>query len=267
MRETVNDKENKGSRFTHFDENLIPFLQEVFLDYCNCCSAQLPSLCCAYLLSCVWLFVTLWTITQQAPLSIGFSRQEYWNELPSLLQGIFPTQELTGLLHCRRILYCLSPQRSPTTFTTFLFYCEVKALWWRKTHAVANYMLGPVLSPLLIHPLDRHQKQMVLLVPILQTRKRGETLRPLPKSQSWRREELCCSNHPWLLPITRLYYLFYNIKGPSLFIGHSKRSPRYFCDSRTITDWKWRRVIISDMFDRKVWKIDVTLNDKSQANE
>ena len=83
----------------------------------------------------------------------GFSRQEYWNRLPctptgdlpnpgieprsptlhadptnwatiepkdtgvgslSLLQGIFPTQESNWeLLHCRRILYQLSYQRSP----------------------------------------------------------------------------------------------------------------------------------------------------------
>ena len=27
----------------------------------------------------VWLFVTLWTIAHQAPLSMGFSRQEYWS--------------------------------------------------------------------------------------------------------------------------------------------------------------------------------------------
>ena len=27
--------------------------------------------------SCVWLFVTPWTVAYQAPLSIGFSRQEY----------------------------------------------------------------------------------------------------------------------------------------------------------------------------------------------
>ena len=30
----------------------------------------------------VQLFVTLWTIAHQAPLSMGFSWQEYWNELP-----------------------------------------------------------------------------------------------------------------------------------------------------------------------------------------
>ena len=27
----------------------------------------------------VWLFATLWTIAHQAPLSMGFSRQEYWS--------------------------------------------------------------------------------------------------------------------------------------------------------------------------------------------
>ena len=30
----------------------------------------------------VWFFVTLWTIACQAPLSMGFSRQEYWSGLP-----------------------------------------------------------------------------------------------------------------------------------------------------------------------------------------
>ena len=34
------------------------------------------------LLSRVQLFVTLWTGARQAPLSIEFSRQEYWSGLP-----------------------------------------------------------------------------------------------------------------------------------------------------------------------------------------
>ena len=33
------------------------------------------------------LFVTLWTVAHQAPLSIGFSRQEYWSGLPCLPLG------------------------------------------------------------------------------------------------------------------------------------------------------------------------------------
>ena len=33
-------------------------------------------------LSCVSLFATPWTVTYQAPLSMEFSRQEYWNGVP-----------------------------------------------------------------------------------------------------------------------------------------------------------------------------------------
>ena len=38
------------------------------------------------MLSCVQIFVILWTIACQAPQSMGFLRQEYWNALlcPSL---------------------------------------------------------------------------------------------------------------------------------------------------------------------------------------
>ena len=32
--------------------------------------------------SCVQLFATIWTVTCQAPLSMGFFRQEYWSGLP-----------------------------------------------------------------------------------------------------------------------------------------------------------------------------------------
>ena len=49
-------------------------------------------------------------VARQASLSMGFSRQEYWHGLPFPSPGIFPTQGLNlGLLHCRRILYHLSP--------------------------------------------------------------------------------------------------------------------------------------------------------------
>ena len=37
--------------------------------------------------SYVPLFVTLWTVAHQAPLSMGFSRQEYCSELPCPPQG------------------------------------------------------------------------------------------------------------------------------------------------------------------------------------
>ena len=42
-------------------------------------SMQLGKLAC--LLSCVRLFVAPWTIDNHAPLTMGFSRQEYWSGL------------------------------------------------------------------------------------------------------------------------------------------------------------------------------------------
>ena len=41
-------------------------------------------------LSHVQLFVTAWTVAHQAPLSKGFSRQEYWSGLPSPSPGNLP---------------------------------------------------------------------------------------------------------------------------------------------------------------------------------
>ena len=41
-------------------------------------------------LSHVRLFVTPWTVAHQAPLSMGFSRQEYWSGLPFPSPGDLP---------------------------------------------------------------------------------------------------------------------------------------------------------------------------------
>ena len=42
------------------------------------------------LLSHVWLFATPWTVTYQAPLIMGFSRQECWSGLPFPSPGYLP---------------------------------------------------------------------------------------------------------------------------------------------------------------------------------
>ena len=52
-------------------------------------------------LSRVWLFATPWTIAYQNPLSMVFSRQEYWSRLPLPSQGNSPTQ---GLNRVSRII-------------------------------------------------------------------------------------------------------------------------------------------------------------------
>ena len=58
-------------------------------------------LCCVpSCFSHVWLFATLWTVAHQTPLSMGFSREEYWSRRHALPQGIFPIQESNPQLLC-----------------------------------------------------------------------------------------------------------------------------------------------------------------------
>ena len=47
--------------------------------------------------SCVWLFVILWTRACQAPLSMGFSRQEYWSGFPCPPPGHLPDPEIEAV--------------------------------------------------------------------------------------------------------------------------------------------------------------------------
>ena len=74
----------------------------------------------AYALSCVQLFATLWTIVLQVPLSMDFSRQEYWCGLPFPTPGIFLNHEwnlwLFCLLHWQAGSLPLSHLGSPLLF-------------------------------------------------------------------------------------------------------------------------------------------------------
>ena len=45
---------------------------------------------CSSCFSRVWLFATPWTLARQAPLPMGFSREEHWSGLPCPLPGDLP---------------------------------------------------------------------------------------------------------------------------------------------------------------------------------
>ena len=82
---------------------------------------------CARVLSHVWVFATLWTVAQQAALSMGFSRQEHWVGSRALLQGIFPTQGSNpGLLHWQEVSLPLHHLGSPRIF---LPYTKSSSVW------------------------------------------------------------------------------------------------------------------------------------------
>ena len=53
----------------------------------------------------VRLCATLWAVACQGPLSMGFSRKEYWSGLPCPPPGDLPNPSLP---HCRQVLYHLS---------------------------------------------------------------------------------------------------------------------------------------------------------------
>ena len=61
-------------------------------------------------LSHVHLFATPWTTAHQAPLSMGFPRQEYWSGLPLPSPGDLSNP---GLLHWQEASLPVSHQRSP----------------------------------------------------------------------------------------------------------------------------------------------------------
>ena len=120
------------------------------------------------LLSHVWLFLTPWTAACQPPLSLEFSRQEYWSgyclchslPLPSpgdlpdpgiepgspychcLLQGIFLTQGLNpGLPHCRQVPYYLSHQGSPRILE-WVAYPFSRGSSWPSNQTGVSYIAG-----------------------------------------------------------------------------------------------------------------------------
>ena len=57
---------------------------------CISCLTPYPKPVKRYLLSRVQLFETPWTVANQAPLSVRFSRQEYWSGLPFPSLGDLP---------------------------------------------------------------------------------------------------------------------------------------------------------------------------------
>ena len=61
--------------------------------------------------TCVLLFVTLWTTSHQAPLFMGFSRQEYWSRLPCPPPGYLPDPGI-------KLASLMSPALARGFFTT-----------------------------------------------------------------------------------------------------------------------------------------------------
>ena len=78
----------------------------------------------------IWLFVTLWTVAQQASLSMWFSRQECWSGLPFPPAGDLPNPGIR-------------PWSPALQADSLLFVSPGKPRWLQ---LYANYILDPVLT-------------------------------------------------------------------------------------------------------------------------
>ena len=78
-------------KFSYCQSSQQELLQEYFVCVCVCvCVCSVTQLC----------LYNPQTVAHQAPLLIGFSRQEYWSGIPFLPLGIFPTQGWNPHLLC-----------------------------------------------------------------------------------------------------------------------------------------------------------------------
>ena len=83
----------------------------------------------------VWLFVTLWTVARQAPLSMGFSRQEYWGGLPCpppgdlLYPGIKPGSFMSPVLAGRFCTTCTSWEANFSHISFAFSLCTVSHIF------------------------------------------------------------------------------------------------------------------------------------------
>ena len=116
--------------------------------------------------SCVWFFAVLQTVALQAPLSMGFSRQEYWSGLPCPSPedlpnwGIEPVS-LTSLELASRFFttsttweasfsMCVSVKGQEEPVTALRFHSEILAgppgevlhHGWNSPHGYCSYIFG-----------------------------------------------------------------------------------------------------------------------------
>ena len=113
--------------------------------------------------SCVWFFVTTWTVAHKAPLSVGFSRQEYWSGLlfpfprdipnPGIEPAPLKFPALTGGFFTPTVIWAALLLLPHVTYSCDLFnlcYCMSSPLYGITTYVIL--VLPPLVGTLPIMP-------------------------------------------------------------------------------------------------------------------
>ena len=89
-------------------------------------------------ISYVWFFETPWNVACQTPLSVGFSRQEYWRGWLWPPAGhLLDPETSMRLLHCRQILYRWAPGEA----CTLCSLCNIPSFPSRATFCLQSIIL------------------------------------------------------------------------------------------------------------------------------
>ena len=128
------------------------------------------------MLSNVQFFVTPWTVALLAPLSVGFSRQEYQSGCHFLLQGIFSTQgwNRVSCISClvRQILYYCATweaqERKSVSSVQSLNHVRLFATPWIAAHQASLSITnsGSLLKPMPIESV-MPSSHLILCRPLL----------------------------------------------------------------------------------------------------
>ena len=94
------------------------------------------------LLSRVWLLATPWTAAYQAPLSMGFSRQEYWSGLPLPSPNMWYSYKI---LNYRCNLFPYQQDRIATWPTGHIIM-----MWHHGEESYCNYVSMFILGPCMV---------------------------------------------------------------------------------------------------------------------
>ena len=92
--------------------------------------------------------LTPWTVARKAPLSMKFSRQEYWAELPFSSPGDLPNPGIEPhFLHCKQILFRDTREVQISRVDTKPLHCLVKTLQFlrQEKDSQLKFAVGPAL--------------------------------------------------------------------------------------------------------------------------
>ena len=124
-----------------------------------------------YLLSCVYFFGTPWTLARQAPLSMGFSRQEYWSGLPFPSPGDLPDPGIKTPSFPSPALVCSllsKPPGKPSThmFILNFFFFLVGTL---KFYSLGQFQWYNIVLSIIVTMLHIRSSDLIYLITIIYT--------------------------------------------------------------------------------------------------